>query len=507
MLTAAGRRADPRIGAMAGEGGAIDRAEKGLRAPSFGATLLAGTSKKDVYFMLHRRRLPLAYANVMPTPEEGARSAGEQRPRRARRVIGALLAAVLATVMVVAGGGEEAAAHEPTYKIDFEIRTGPNAGPYPASEPSFTHPIYFLPEHKLNGPTVFGGYGCDADNKIPARADDGLRPLGAREEAIVVLEEGPIDDPVAPYPACRFDEKVQNAEDAGYDGVLIARRHEGSQQADGVSCEDGDERSIPGACVTHEAMHRIFGEEPSFERPYTRPSPNEPQPGQLGEDVVVEATEEPPPQCDDRTDNDGDGGTDYPDDQGCESFEDNSESPNASQCSDRLDNDSDGKTNYPDDPGCSSAGDNDESNDPTPPPPPPGPTPPPPPTDDCTKRGTSGNDTIRGTSGNDVICAGGGNDTVYGLGGNDTLRGASGNDILRGGEGNDRLAGGRGNDELVGGPGDDRLHGGSGRDALAGQRGRDFLDARDNTRGNDTLNGGRGDDTCRRDAGDVATSC
>ena len=37
--------------------------------------------------------------------------------------------------------------------------------------------------------------------------------------------------------------------------------------------------------------------------------------------------------------------------------------------------------------------------------------------------------------------------------------------------------------------------------------GRDHLDSRDDTRGNDTLNGGRGVDACRRDPGDVASSC
>ena len=302
------------------------------------------------------------------TPEEGSRSAGERRPRPPRPVIGALLAAVLA--MVVAGGGEEAAAHDPTYEIDFAIATGPHAGPYAASEPSFTHPIYFLPEHRLNGPTVFGGYGCDADNDIPARASAGLRPLAAREEAIVVLEEGPIDDPAAPYPACRFDEKVQNAEDAGYDGVLIARGHQGSEQADVVSCQDGDERFIPGACVSHVAMHRIFGETPSYERPYTRPNPNEPVPGQLGEDVVVTATEEPgppPPQCSDGTDNDGDGRTDHPADAGCSSPSDDSESPDPPpppQCADGRDNDRDGRTDHPADRGCSSPSDDSESPDP-----------------------------------------------------------------------------------------------------------------------------------------------
>jgi hypothetical protein len=125
----------------------------------------------------------------------------------------------------------------------------------------------------------------------------------------------------------------------------------------------------------------------------------------------------------------------------------------------------------------------------------------------CTKGGTPGDDVIYGTPRADVICAGGGNDRVYGLGGNDTLRGQGGDDIVRGDEGDDRLAGGPGKDQLVGGPGDDRVDGGSGRDVLSGQDGRDDLDSRDGVDGNDTLNGGGDDDTCRRDLGDVATSC
>jgi hypothetical protein len=64
-------------------------------------------------------------------------------------------------------------------------------------------------------------------------------------------------------------------------------------------------------------------------------------------------------QCHDGVDNDGDGDTDYPDDPGCTSIEDDSEiNP---QCSDGLDNDNDSLTDYPDDPGCASASDDDET--------------------------------------------------------------------------------------------------------------------------------------------------
>jgi hypothetical protein len=176
------------------------------------------------------------------------------------------------------------------YRTDFEITTGPNAGPYESGEFGFSVPIATLPDQELNGPTVFGGYGCDADNDIPPRASAGLRPLAEDEEAILVVQRGPVDDPSAPYPACRFDEKMQNAIDAGYDGILIAQRHEGSEEADGAFCGSGEPRDIAGMCISHEAMHRIFGETPSYERPYTRPNPDEPDPGQLGEDVSATAT-------------------------------------------------------------------------------------------------------------------------------------------------------------------------------------------------------------------------
>ena len=66
-------------------------------------------------------------------------------------------------------------------------------------------------------------------------------------------------------------------------------------------------------------------------------------------------------ECQDRIDNDGDRLIDYPEDPGCESPTDNSESPpNPAQCADKIDNDSDGKIDYPADPDCTSKFDNTE---------------------------------------------------------------------------------------------------------------------------------------------------
>jgi Tol biopolymer transport system component len=172
----------------------------------------------------------------------------------------------------------------------------------------------------------------------------------------------------------------------------------------------------------------------------------------------------------------------------------------------------------------------------------------------CTKRGTSGNDSLQGTSGKDVICGLGGNDTLQGLGSDDILIGGDGNDTLIGGTGNDTLDGGLGTDTgsyspsqtavnaslatkaatgegsdtfmsienligssqadtltgdgeantLTGGGGADTLQGGAGNDSvigssgadnLFGEDGNDAINSKDGTKGNDSLDGGAGTDT------------
>ncbi len=59
------------------------------------------------------------------------------------------------------------------------------------------------------------------------------------------------------------------------------------------------------------------------------------------------------PPCSDEVDNDNDGMTDFPDDPGCVSANDETEdSLPSAQCQDGRDNDGDGKSDYPVDPGC-----------------------------------------------------------------------------------------------------------------------------------------------------------
>jgi len=96
-----------------------------------------------------------------------------------------------------------------------------------------------------------------------------------------------------------------------------------------------------------------------------------------------------------------------------------------------------------------------------------------PPADDCTARGTDGNDVLRGTKGPDVICGFGGADRLLAGDGNDVLLGGPGADVLKGADGRDDIRGGGGRDTLRGGSGRDNLHGGRGRDVCDGDGGRD----------------------------------
>jgi hypothetical protein len=150
-----------------------------------------------------------------------------------------------------------------------------------AGEFSFGLPIKALPDGRLNGPTVYGGYGCSALDEIPP-ADTAFAgvTLAPGEEKIVVVQRGPAGDPSHTFEGCRFDEKMQNAIAKGYEGILIAQRHQGGEASDGSFCGSGDPRPIRGMCITHAAMHNIFDDPPSFELPY--PPGHGPAPGALG---------------------------------------------------------------------------------------------------------------------------------------------------------------------------------------------------------------------------------
>jgi hypothetical protein len=150
----------------------------------------------------------------------------------------------------------------------FSITTGPNAGEYPATEVSGGASPASLPDRTLNGPTVYGGYGClGSDPAVPQRSDFDL-DLETGEEAILVLQRGPSGDPDNTEEACFPGEKAAAADEAGWDAVLLVNRHLGSAEADSPSCGSGGYppgSQIVTLCTTHEAFHRLFGMEPQYD--------------------------------------------------------------------------------------------------------------------------------------------------------------------------------------------------------------------------------------------------
>jgi hypothetical protein len=170
------------------------------------------------------------------------------------------------------------------YRPIFEIVTGANAGTYFAGEFGWTVPIAQLSDGVLNGPTVYGGYGCPEDAaSIPDPSV--LGPLAPGEEAILVLQRGPVGDPSANFEGCFFSQKVEAAQEAGYDAVIIANHHSGAEGGDAPDAHLCGSQGhvftpeIPAICIGHRAFHLLFN------TPVSYTYPEAPAVGTIGEDV------------------------------------------------------------------------------------------------------------------------------------------------------------------------------------------------------------------------------
>ncbi len=146
--------------------------------------------------------------------------------------------------------------------------------PYEASGIGGGAAAAVLPDRMMNGPTVYGGYACDASlaaKPVPLRSNYNFA-LESGEEAILVVQRGPTSDPNNPEAACFPGEKAKNAWDAGWRNVLFINRHLGSADADEAFCGSGDFRAgkIPvSICTTHEAAHDLFNKQPpAYQLPY-----------------------------------------------------------------------------------------------------------------------------------------------------------------------------------------------------------------------------------------------
>ena len=156
------------------------------------------------------------------------------------------------------------------------LLTTDDGGTYAAGEFGWTVPITQLEDGTLNGPTVWGGYGCPDDRSgIPNASTLNLAP---GEEAILVMQRGPVGDPSHTHDACFFSEKVETAQLLGYDAAIIANHHEGSLGGvgpDAYFCGgQGHAFTITASalCVGHRAMHELFDVTPSYTYPEAMPA-------------------------------------------------------------------------------------------------------------------------------------------------------------------------------------------------------------------------------------------
>lgn len=170
---------------------------------------------------------------------------------------------------------------------DFMITSGPHVGTYPSViVPGAASPA-ILDDLTMNGPTVYGGYGCPDSEPIPTpesiQGGAYVASLGPDEEKIIVIQRGPSGDPSATEPACFPGEKAHEAVEAGWDAVLFVQRHDAAENP--PFCGSGAFVDVVvGVCTNHEAFHRLF-DSPPFTGPWTYP--DGPAIGDVGADVEV----------------------------------------------------------------------------------------------------------------------------------------------------------------------------------------------------------------------------
>jgi hypothetical protein len=151
------------------------------------------------------------------------------------------------------------------FRTNFELTSGPNAGPYGAGEFGFTPSVDSQPGSTIGGPTVFGGRGCFAagPNAGPDAVGDPMPPAASGSGQAVVFSRG----------GCFFSTKIAAGQDLGYDVVIVGQSHGGTRNGllpDGFFCggqgHDYDEQ-IPAICIGHRAMHLMFNDTPEYTGP------------------------------------------------------------------------------------------------------------------------------------------------------------------------------------------------------------------------------------------------
>ena len=155
---------------------------------------------------------------------------------------------------------------------EFAITSGSMAGEYPAAEVGGGTSQASLPDQTLNGPVVYGGYGCPGTARIPPRSETlpGRRCRRARRRSWC-SSAGPSEDTNDTYEACFPGEKAAEAKEAGYDAVILMNRHNGSAEADEPYCGSGGYPpgvSMVTLCISHKAGHALFEDAAEYTTPY-----------------------------------------------------------------------------------------------------------------------------------------------------------------------------------------------------------------------------------------------
>lgn len=165
-----------------------------------------------------------------------------------------------------------------------------DGGSYAAAEFGWTVPIN-TGVGTLNGPTVYGGYGCPGDRANIPTADAALGTQAAGVERILVLQRGPLNDSSQSQLACLFSEKVETAQLLGYDAAVIANHHDGSLSGaapEAYLCGSQGHTfnvSVSAVCVGHGAMHELFDDANPADN-YTYPEAT-PAVGAVGDSITV----------------------------------------------------------------------------------------------------------------------------------------------------------------------------------------------------------------------------
>ncbi|MFQ5948085.1 MAG: LVIVD repeat-containing protein, partial [Acidimicrobiia bacterium] len=154
------------------------------------------------------------------------------------------------------------------FEVEFTIDTGPFAGDvFPAAEGAITALIGFLPGGVMSGPTVYVGFGCEGSVFDPVPPFDLPMPAATDPSQLALIQRG----------GCFFSEKINNAEDAGYAGVVVFND---AARGDALVTMGGSPTNLPGVFVGHSTGLKIAGVADATELVL----------GATGEDVTVTAT-------------------------------------------------------------------------------------------------------------------------------------------------------------------------------------------------------------------------